>query len=876
MSLSISHVSFEHHREALGIAEPSPRISWRFQGSVIDWEQASYHIQIRRHDGTHIAQFDVESSNSLLVNWPDTPLSSCEQAQVRVRADGKTGQPSTPWSSWTSVETGLLNKDDWGAATAIMADRTSELEGPKRPIYFRKAFDVSGNIKAARLYITSLGVYQAELNTTKVGDDVLAPGWQSYHHRQVYNTYDVTELVRPGRNAIGVVVGEGWYSGILGFGGGRRNNYGDTVGLLALLVVTRHDGTRCQIPTDLSWRANVGPMLSSEIYNGEVYDSRLEAGMTSWSTGDFDHQAWLSVRAIPGPLGALVSPDGPPVRRIEERRPLEITHTPSGRVLLDFGQNLVGWLRVTVTGSHGASIKFRFAEVLEHGELAVRPLRLAKPVDTLITNGVGQTWEPHFTYHGFRYADITGWPENEALADSITAVVIHTDMEMTGSFQCSNPLLNQFHKNVQWSMKGNFFSVPTDCPQRDERLGWTGDVLAFGPTANYLYDTSGFWRGWHKDLWAEMQEGGKMVPPFFTPTVETKFPCQPTAVWGDVAVVNPWNAYQAFGDEIMLREQFPQSQAWVDVGIPRRSDGLWARDIFQFGDWLDPKAPPESPDQAATAKDLVADAYLVRTTKLMAEMARAIGHSSQAEEYHEQYRLLQQRFLLEWANNGTLASPTQTAYALALHFDIFLGDQANKTAAQKLRDLVVQSGYLIETGFAGTPSLGFALEKTGAVDCFYRMLLQTRLPSWLYQVVQGGTTTWERWDSLLENGEVNPGEMTSFNHYAFGSVADWMHQVIGGLRPLEPGWRRFMIAPVPGGGLVSAETSFLSPYGQIRVQWWFEQNEEENARHRNGFYLNASIPPNTRAEVKLPREKDVKHLGSGFFQYHDPYFHCVK
>ncbi|KAF6812505.1 alpha-l-rhamnosidase [Colletotrichum musicola] len=874
MAVSISKLSFEHHRLALGIAESEPRISWRFEGTAVDWQQSGYDLEILRDSDSPPNFHSVNSSSSLLVPWPEPALGTAERAIVRARAHGQPGQPSTPWSDWVTVETGLLNSSDWSGAVPIAADRDTEVDAPKRPIYFRKSFPVASNISSARLYITALGLYEAEINGNRVGDYVLAPGWQSYNYRHVYDTYDVTELISSGDNAIGVAVGEGWFSGRLSYGGGVRNNYGDTIGLLSLLVVTLEDGTTVEVPTDTTWKASTGPIVNSEIYNGEQYDSRLEADLEGWSSATFDADNWLAVKELSAPRGELVPPDGPPVRRVEERKPQAIFESPSGKTLLDFGQNLVGWLRLSVSGPSGTNITLHHAEVLEDGELALRPLRVATAADSLILHGNGtQTWEPRFTFHGFRYAQIDGWPEETPLTpESVNAIVVHSDMEETGWFECSNPLLNKFHQNVRWSMKGNFLSIPTDCPQRDERLGWTGDAHAFAPTANYLYDAAGFWRGWHKDIWSEMQRNNSMVVPFTIPTIPPESPATPAAVWGDVAVANPFNIYQAYGDPGLLEEQYPQSQAWIDTGINRNEVGLWNRSSFQFADWLDPKAPSDAPGNATTAKHLVADAYLIHMTELLANMSAALGREEAAEEYRRQRDNLTEEFHNAWIQDGALANETQTAYAMALDFDLFTDNAQRSAAAETLRKIVADNDYLVGTGFAGTPPLGFALRKIGATDDFYRMLLQTRVPSWLYQVVQNGTTTWERWDSLLTNGSVNPGEMTSFNHYAFGSVANWIHQVIGGIAPAEPGWKRITVAPIPGGNITSANAKYVSPYGPVDVQWWLENNVEDNAAHRNGFHLKAQIPPNTKADITLPGGETTE-VGSGYYEFHDPSYH---
>lgn len=868
MAVSISQLSFEHHRTAFGIAETEPRISWKFSGAAVDWEQTAYDLEITRGpDGVpHV--FSGNSSDSILVPWPDVPLKSSEAATVRARAYGKGSQPSTDWSDSVLVETGLLNTTDWAGAISIAANRQTEINTAKRPILFRKSFNLESNVKSARLYITALGLYVAEINGQRVGDHVLAPGYQSYNFRHVYDTYNITGLLNHGENVVGITVGEGWYAGRFGFGKQKRNLYGDTLGLLCLLVITAGNGTKRIIKSDLTWHANVGPIISSEIYDGEVYNATLE--MNGWSSGGFDDSAWLSVNELPAPAGNLVPSDGAPIKRLEEIKPKEIFQSKSGKTVVDFGQNIVGWLRLKVTGPSGTNITMTYAEVLSNGEIDTVPLRSAKARDTIILSGNGsQTWEPSFTYHGFRYVQITGWPNQmEPNADTVAAIVVHSDMERTGYFQSSHDLLNKFHDNVIWSMKGNFLGVPTDCPQRDERLGWTGDAHAFMPTANYLYDGSGFWRGWLKDAWSEQKRNDVFIPPYYIPTDDMTDTDRgrvrtPTAVWGDVVVGNPWALYQTTGDRQMLEEQFSGAQAWIDKGIPRNDAGLWDRSTFQFADWLDPKAPAEDPGAATTHKHLVADAYLIQMTQLVSNMSEALGNSDLAKQYATQHTDLIAAFQEAWINpyDSIIANVTQTALALAISFNIYTDPSARAEAASTLRSVVANNSYLVGTGFAGTQQLGFALTSINATSDFYKMLLQTSVPSWLYQVVMGGTTTWERWDSMMPDGTINTGSMTSFNHYAFGSVADWVHQKIGGLAIAEPGWKTVRVAPGPGGNITWAKAQYLGPYGWVNSSWSVESD---------GFHLEVSVPPNSRAEVWLPGKDEAVRIGSGQRQFFLP------
>ncbi|KAI8623914.1 glycoside hydrolase family 78 protein [Xylariaceae sp. FL1651] len=855
MAVSISQVSFEHHRVSLGIGEASPRISWQFEGDAANWVQSAYSLEVTRQGQSNV--FNVTSSDSVLVDWPTVALSSAESALVRVKAYGGDNGPNTDWSEAFSVETGLLTEEDWSGAQMIAANKTTEQNAPHQPILLRKEFTLDSDISSARLYITAHGLYEAYINGARIGDAVLAPGWQSYNHRLIYDTYNVTSLLQTGSNAIGIQVGEGWYAGRIGYDS-ERNVWGDTLGALALLVLTKADGTKETFSTDLSWSSGTGPIITSEIYDGEVYNSTLE--QPGWSTANFVPPAnaqWIGVKALNTPYAQLTAPDGPPISRLETVELQQVLTTPSGATVLDFGQNLVGWLHLNVSGPAGTEIKMIHVEVLENGEIATAPLRTAKQTDHLILSGNGELiWEPTFTYHGFRFVQVDGWPVEQTPLDknAVQAIVVHSDMQRTGEFECSDPLLNKLVQNVWWSLKGNFMSIPTDCPQRDERLGWTGDAHAFSPTANFLYDTAGFWRGWLRDVVSEQLDSNNVVP-VVVPYVPAVGSITPTAVWGDVVVANPWNTFLSSGDLDALKDQYVGSKAWVDSGVPRGSNGLWNHDYFQYGDWLDPKAPNDNPAGATTSSALVADAYLVYVTGLVAKMAAALGLEDDAAHYQTSKETAKAAFQAAWIDSeGLVANETQTGLTLPLYFGLFPEGQ-DTAAAKRLQKIISDNQYLVGTGFAGTHLLGLTLTNYSMTDDFYSMILQTTVPSWLYQVVQNGTTTWERWDSLLPNGTVNPNMMTSFNHYAFGSVANWMFQTIGGLAPAEPGWKTIKVAPIPGGNLTSAKTSYLSPYGQVSAEWTNDDNT---------FNLKLVVPPNAKAEVTLPGgDGQAMTVGSG-------------
>lgn len=673
---------------------------------------------------------------------------------------------------------------------------------------------------------------------------------------------------------IGVTIGEGWWAGRFGLSG-LRNIWGDTLGVQALLVVSLNDGSTFTVKTDPNsdWHATAeGPIITSDIYDGEVYDFSQE--IPDWSTTNFNDSNWLGVKELPALSGRLTAPDGAPMRKLLEIEPQSISTTQSGKTVIDFGQNLVGWLNINVSGPAGTNITFRHAEVLlPDGDIATAPLRSAKQTDSVILAGNTTVfWEPHFTYHGFRYVEVTGWPTDSTSLDasSIKAQVVFSDMERTGYFKSSHDLLNKFHENVVWSMRGNFLGVPTDCPQRDERLGWTGDAHAFGPTANYLYDASGFWRAWLRDVWSETDADPEKASPEFVPTtiVEVKsgsMPRRPVAVWGDVIVGNPWALFLTTGDVGMLEEQYDGARTWIDQGIPRNEAGLWNRSTFQYGDWLDPKAPEDDAALATTHKYLIADSYLIQMTRLLSNISAAIGKVDESEKYASDRLELISAFHEAWIEPYDLiANVTQSALALGIRFDIFDSDTLPR-AAETLNSIIANNSYLVGTGFAGTQQLGFALSSINSTSTFYNMLLQTEVPSWLYQVVMGGTTTWERWDSLLPNGTINGSGMTSFNHYAFGSVADWVHQKIGGLAPATPGWKVIQVAPEPGGGIKNADASYLSPYGQVSTSWTVGSQGK-------GFNLEVVVPPNSQAEVVLPGSKKTETVGSGKHTFQDDTF----
>lgn len=838
--LRVEPPRFEHHREPIGIGESTPRLSWTTVTDIPDWLQRAYEIEIRDEQGTTpTATGVVETGSSVLVPWPGAPIGSRQRRGARVRVHGRDGSVSD-WSPWAWAEAGLLEPEQWEAAAA--APPAGLLGAPDGPaVHLRKEFTVDRPVARARLYVTAHGLYEVEINGSVVGDDVLAPGWTSYGHRLRYRTHDVTACLGEGVNAIGATLADGWFRGRVGFEGGRTGVYGDRTALVAQLEITYEDGTSLRVLTDESWRCARGAVTAASLYDGERYDARLAP--VGWSRAGFDDSAWAPAEVVGFDAARLVAPTGPPVRRVGTLAPERVLTGPRGELILDFGQNISGRLRIRVQGPAGHTVTLRHAEVLEDGALSLRPLRQAAARDEYTLRGTGETeeWEPAFTVHGFRYAEVRDWP-GDFDPDAVRAVICHTDMRRTGRFECSDPDLSRLHENAVWSMRGNFVDIPTDCPQRDERLGWTGDIQVFAPTAAFLYDCAGPLTSWLADLAAEQRQYGTV--PHYVPWVPLVFPTVPAAAWGDAAVIVPWTLYRRFGDLGVLAAQYPSMTAWVDqiAGLAGERH-LWDEG-FQFGDWLDPAAPPDRPDKARTDSALVATAYHAWTAHLVAETAALLGREDDAARYAALAAAVREAFREEYVTPaGRLTSDSQTAYALALSLDLLAGPEQRERAGRRLAELVAQDGFRIATGFVGTPLVCDALAEAGQLETAYRLLLQRECPSWLYPVTMGATTIWERWDSLLPDGSVNPGEMTSFNHYALGAVADFLHRVVAGLAPAEPGYRRLRIAPRPGGTLTSASAELDTPYGRAAVSWRLTDGT---------LTVTATVPANVVAEVDLP------------------------
>ena len=834
---------FEHRTDggpALGLTTVRPRLSWTLPHAPEDYRQTAYEVEIHRRDDD-TERWVVESTDQVLVPWPSAPLDARESVTVRLRVRGSEW---SPWSEPAQAEAGLIAPTDWKARFISPVG----LGGLRQPApQLRGAIQVSGRVVKARLFATAHGLLSARLNGNPIDDTVLAPGWTSYEHRLRVRAYDVTRLIREGENTIDVTLGNGWWRGRLGFLG-QRAHYGHRLAFLGQLEVTTDDGNVHVLATDESWGARASGILMDDIYDGQTTDLRHDAA------APFDH----AVEIVDADPAVLVGEDGPPMRVTEKVPAQQIWRSPSGRLLIDFGQNLVGWVRLRVPASSpGEEIVVRHAEVLDAGELGIGPLRSAKATDTYYLAGTGdELLEPAFTFHGFRYAEVDGL--DEIRREDIEAIVVGSDLRRTGWFESSHEMLNHLHRNVVWGMRGNFLDVPTDCPQRDERLGWTGDIQVFSPTATYLFDTGGFLTSWLADLAAEQDASGR-VPHVVPDILRSEVTTIPTAAWGDAATVVPWVLWQQTGDRGILERQFASMRAWVDHVASIAGDDLIWRGGVQYGDWLDPTAPADDPFNAKSDADVVATAHFARSADIVAQAAEALGDADAAQFYGRLAERVRAAFNAEFvAPSGRIVSDAQTVYAVALEWDLLADAQQRAAAGERLADLVRASSFRIATGFVGTPLICDALTNAGFEDLAVRLLLQTQSPSWLYPITVGATTIWERWDSLLPDGTINSNGMTSFNHYALGSVVDWVHRRVAGLAAAAPGYRTLSVRPIFPSALDHCSARHRTPYGDAAVTW---------SRADGVVTLEVEVPVGARAEVELPGDATVTTVGHGHHRW---------
>ena len=845
--VTLYDLEVEYFSNPTGLGESEPRLSWKLESKKRNILQTAYQIQVSKKAdfaGKNIVWDTgrIRSDKSVHVTYKGPEPVSRQRYYWRVRVWDNHNRQSD-WSDTAYWEMGLLNRDDWSAVwiePGLQQDTTKAQPVPM----VRDEFNLDeDDIASARLYVTSHGLYEIEINGKRVGDRLFTPGWTSYNKRLQYQTYDITKYVKKGVNAIGARLGDGWFRGWLGFNQ-QRNIYGSELALLAQMEITFSNGQTRIIGTDGSWKAATGAVRKSDIYDGETYDARLE--QTGWSEPGFDERKWEPVQTANYSKKILVAPDVPPVRKIQQLHPVDILTTSEGDTVVDMGQNMVGWIQMEVSGPKGTKVTLKHAEILDKkGNFYTANLRGAAQTDTYILKGERtEIFEPHFTFHGFRYVKVEGYP-GELTKDKITGVVIHSDMEPTGHFQSSNAMINQLQHNIVWGQKGNFLDVPTDCPQRDERLGWTGDIQVFAQTACYNMDAAGFLTKWLEDLEADQLSNGSV--PFVIPNILGDNAVG-AAGWADAAVIVPWTLYQAYGDVAVLQQQYDSMKGWVEyVRKQAQSDNttyLWDNG-FTFGDWLaftnDPDGARFYPG-AYTNTDLIKTAYFARSTDLLRKTAEILDKEADATDYASLFDKIREAFQNEYLTpGGRVMSDTQTSYLLALQFGL-LPDAMENEAAMQLARNVEERGHLT-TGFLGTPHLNPVLTQYGYTQQAYDLLLRKQYPSWLYPITMGATTIWERWDGIKPDSTLQDPSMNSFNHYAYGAIGEWLYRSVAGIEADSPGYKKIKIHPKPGGKLQHGKGILNTRYGQVVSSWNFADGT---------FSFRVKIPENTQANIILP------------------------
>ena len=852
--LAVIDLKVEHLSNPLAIETEIPRLSWKITSTEKNTQQAEYEVRVGTNqislnkDKDLVWKHRASTDQSVLIDYAGSPLQSKKKYFWQVRVKDNHGNTSA-WSTIGFFQMGI-SPSDWSAQWITVSGKDTSARSP----LFRKEFSLKKKIKSAMAYITAKGLYEAKLNGARISDTYFAPGWTSYKNQLQYQVYDVTALLRVGSNVLGASLGNGWYKGRIGFGN-QHNFYGDTRGLLLQLEVEYTDGTKETINTDEHWKYTYGPIMASDIYDGEIYDARME--ITGWDNIDFKEDSnWKKVNIMNKGTEKLIAMSGPPVRKHEQFKALRIFKTPKGETVVDFGQNLVGWVMLKAQGPTGTKITLSHAEVLtKEGNFYTTNLRSAKAQDSyILKGGAEQVFEPHFTFQGFRYVKVEGYP-GELKPDDLTAVALYSDMATTGIFTTSNPLINQLQHNIQWGQKGNFVDVPTDCPQRDERLGWTGDAQAFANTAAYNMDVAGFFTKWLKDVKTDQQPSGLI--PHVVPNV-LGVNDGASAGWADVTTIIPWDMYRAYGDRRILETQYESMQKWVGYITSVAKNNLW-NSGFHFGDWLFYRPNDDNDGRAAvTDKYLIAQTFYAHSTQLLINAAEVLGKKEDIAKYTALLSNIKAAFVKEYMTpTGRLVSGTQTAYVLALQFDM-LPEELRSACADRLVANIRDYGNHLTTGFLGTPYICHVLTRFGHNDVAYDLLMQESYPSWLYPVKMGATTIWERWDGIKPDGSFQTPDMNSYNHYAYGAIGDWMYRTIAGINSATdaPGYKSIVIAPKPGGKLTQATAELETAYGTVKSAWVLENNL---------LKLDVTIPANTRATIMLAESSH--DVGSGTYHF---------
>ena len=846
--LSVQHLLTENRTNPVGLDVLLPRFSWQLASSKRNVMQSAYEIKITANGKAVWQSGKAESDSSVQVAYKGAALQSGTKYSWQVRVWDNTGTASK-WSEAAFFQTALLNKTDWKAKWISPGYKEDSVM--RVSPMFRKEFASSKKIATATAYITAHGLYEAQINGQRVGDAYLTPGWTSYHNRLQYQTYDVTNLVKNGTNAIGVTLGNGWYRGIIGFGN-NINVYGKDIALLLQLHIKYTDGTEQTVISDDSWKSSTGAIRYTEIYNGETDDAGMDK--KGWAMAGYDDKNWSGVAVDTFGYSNLLATYNEPVKKHETFGVKRILTTPKGEHIIDFGQNLVGWVVVKVKGKKGDTIRISHAEVLDkEGNFYTTNLREAKSQDTYILNGDGEeTFEPHFTWHGFQFIKVDGYP-GELKPENFTAITLYSDMPKTGTFSTSNALINQLQHNIEWGQKGNFLDVPTDCPQRDERLGWTGDAQVFSRTASFNMNVNDFFSKWLKDVEADQVQGSV---PFVVPNVLG--PTSSSAGWADCATIIPWNMYLAYGDKRILEEQYNSMKNYVEFVHKSSPNDLWTNS-FHFGDWLFYRPDDDNDGRAAvTDKYLIAQCFYAHSTELLMNTAKVLGKADDEKTYADLLQRIKAAFVKEYMTpNGRLVSSTQTAYVLALQFDM-LPESLRTQAAKRLADNVESYDNHLTTGFLGTPYLCHVLTRYGYDSIAYKLLLQDTYPSWLYPVKMGATTIWERWDGIKPDGSFEVPSMNSYNHYSYGAIGDWMYRVMVGLDTYEDGvgYKHSKVQPHVSNKFSTASASLDTYYGKLSHTWTLDTVKRT-------LSMDITIPANTKATLFIPaaNAEDITESG---------------
>lgn len=834
--LKVQQLRTENRINPIGLDVKQPRFSWQLLSTNRNTVQTAYEILVTTASNRTVWKTGkVMSDSSVHVYYKGDDLISDTKYKWKVRVWDASAKASD-WSE-ASFQTGFFNMNEWKAQWIMPGYKEDSVMRPSP--YFRKEFSTDKKIQSATAYITAHGMYEATINGQRVGDAYLTPGWTAYQKRLQYQAYDVTSMMNEGPNAIGVILGNGWYRGIIGFSN-NINYYGKDIALLCQINIKYSDGSTATINSDSTWKCSTGSIVYSEIYNGETIDARLEK--TGWTLPGYNAEKWVAAKPANFSKITLVATVNEPVKKHEIFSPVKIITTPAGDKVIDFGQNLVGWVVLKAKGNAGDKITLSHAEVLDkEGNIYLDNLRAAKAENNYILKGGNdEIFEPHFTWQGFRYVRVKGYP-GELKAENFVAVALYSDMDTTGTFITSNKLINQLHHNIQWGQRGNFLDVPTDCPQRDERLGWTGDAQAFSRTATFNMNVNSFFAKWLKDVEAD-QVDGKV--PFVVPNV-LGINAVNSAGWADVATIAPWNMYLAYGDKKLLANQYNSMKAYVESIRKVANDNLW-NSGFHFGDWLFYRPDDDNDGSSAvTDKYLISQCFYAHSTQLLINAAKALGKTEDATAYTKLLLDIKSAFNREYITaSGRLVSGTQTAYVLALNFDM-LPESLRKQAAERLVTNIKNYGTHLTTGFLGTPYLCHVLTRFGYNDVAYKLLLQESYPSWLYPVKMGATTIWERWDGQKPDSSFQTPGMNSFNHYAYGAIGDWMYRKMVGLDTYddEPGYKHIKVMPHIGGNFSFASARLKTYYGVAAASWKLD---------KNNLSLDVEVPANTHATIFIP------------------------